>query len=66
MTISKQIVHNHPTYRYVKKMHFDPFSCLNDHYWILEVFWRSNAFLFGGHNNAVYIGKDQCHNHNYV
>ena len=60
MTVSKQIVHKHP--KYVKKMRFEPFSCLNDH----DLFWRSNVFLFGGHNNAVHIGKDLCHNHNYV
>ena len=61
MTISKQIVRRHP--KYVKKMRLEPFSCLNDHDLTLKIFWRSNAFLFDGHN-AVYIGKDQCQNHN--
>ena len=26
--------------------------------------YARSVFLFGGHNNAIYIGKDQCHNHN--
>ena len=38
MTISKQIVRKHP--KYVKKMGFEPFSCLNDHDLTLEIFWR--------------------------
>ena len=61
MTVSKQIVRKHP--KYVKKIRFEPFSCLNDHDLTLEIFWRNNVFLFGGHNNAVYIDEDQCHNH---
>ena len=58
----KQIVRKPP--KYVNKMRFELFSCLNDHDLTLKIFWRSNVFLFGGHNNAVSIGKDQCYNHN--
>ena len=64
MTLSKQIVRKH--LKFVKQMRFELFSCLNDHDLTLEIFWRSNVFLFGRHNNTVYIGKDQCHNHNNV
>ena len=58
----KQIVRKHP--KYVKKMRFELFSCLNDYDLTLKIFRRSNVFLFGGHNNAVSIGKDKCYNHN--
>ena len=43
MAISQQIVGKHP--KYVKQMRFEPFKCLNDLDFTLEIFWRSNIFL---------------------
>ena len=45
-------------------MRFEPFTGSNGYDLTLEISWRSNVFLFGGHNDAVYIGKNQCRNHN--